>query len=118
MAHCAVLFCHDARQARMHESIHDQVKEVLNASTICPLFLWRGSGIVLIGEREEGRWILARGWLHGDRLEYVRRWSFAQPIPFSGQVRRLVMEAGGDVERARVEGSRALAWTESLASAF
>ncbi len=79
-----------------------------------PLFMWRGAGIVLFGAYEEGRWVLARGWLAGDRLEHVRRWSFAQPIPFSGQVRRLVMEAQADFAIAREEGFRALAWAESL----
>lgn len=78
-----------------------------------PLFMWRGAGIVLIGAYEEGRWVLARGWLAGDRLEHVRRWSFAQPIPFSGQVRRLVMEAMDDFAVARDEGFRALGWAES-----
>jgi hypothetical protein len=82
-----------------------------------PLFMWRGSGIVLIGEREGDRWVLARGWLQGDRLEYVRRWSFAQPLGFSGQVRRLVMEACGDFVQARDQGSRALEWTETAAKA-
>ena len=78
------------------------------------LFMWRGAEIILIGALEEGRWVLARGWLAADRLEHVRRWSFSQPIPFSGQVRRLVMEAHGDFTRAREEGSRALGWAESL----
>ena len=64
-------------------------------------------------EHEDGRWVLARAWLQGDRLEHVRRWSFAQPIPFSRQVRRLIMEANGDVALARDEGLRALAWTEA-----
>lgn len=80
-----------------------------------PLFMWRGAGIVLIGAYEDGRWVLARGWLAGDRLEHVRRWSFAQPIPFSGQVRRLVMEAMDDFSAARDEGFRALGWAEALA---
>ena len=75
--------------------------------------MWRGGGIILIGAHEGGCWILARAWLSGDRLEYVRRWSFAQPIPFSGQVRRLVMEANDDFSLARDEGRRALAWAES-----
>jgi hypothetical protein len=78
------------------------------------LFMWRGGGIVLFGEREGGRWVLARAWLEADRLEHVRRWSFAEAVPFSGQVRRLVMEASGDVALAREESLRALAWTESL----
>jgi hypothetical protein len=77
------------------------------------LFRWRGNGIVLIGTHEDGRWVLARAWHQGDRLEYVRRWSFAQPIPFSGQVRRLITEANGNVALARDEGLRALAWTEA-----
>lgn len=85
------------------------------ARDAAPLFLWRGAGIVLIGAYEDGRWVLSRGWLAGDRLEHVRRWSFAQPIPFSGQVRRLVMEALDDFAVARDEGFRALGWAEALA---
>ena len=77
------------------------------------LFTWRGNGIVLIGTREEGRWVLARAWLHGDRLQHVRRWSFTQPIPYSGQVRRLIMEANGNFVLARDEALRALAWAEA-----
>jgi hypothetical protein len=97
----------------MNESIRDATPESLVATSAPLLFMWRGAGIVLIGEREGDRWVLARGWLHGDRLEYVRRWSFAQPIPFSGQVRRLVMEACADSALARDEGMRALSWAES-----
>ncbi len=77
------------------------------------LFMWRGGGILLLGERSGDRWVLARGWLAGDRLEYVRRWSFADPVSFSGQVRRLVMEACGESSQAREEGLRAHAWSES-----
>ena len=84
------------------------------ARDTAPLFMWRGAGIVLFGEYQDGRWVLARGWLAGDRLEHVRRWSFAQPIPFSGQVRRLVMDALDDFAVAREEGFRALTWAESL----
>jgi hypothetical protein len=87
--------------------------DVANPTT--HLFMWRGNGIVLMGTLDAGRWILARAWLQGDRLEYVRRWSFAQPIPFSGQVRRLITEASGNVALARDEGLRALAWTETAA---
>lgn len=78
------------------------------------LFMWRGNGIVLLGTVEDGRWVLARSWLRGDRLEHVRRWSFAAPIPFSGQVRRLVQEASDDPARAQAEGLRALAWSEAI----
>jgi|SRR5215207_8178595 hypothetical protein len=83
------------------------------ASSIATLFTWRGSGIVLIGTRENDRWILARAWLEDDRLEHVRRWSFAQPIPYSRQVRRLIMEATGNVVLARDEALHALAWAEA-----
>ena len=87
----------------------------LNPATIPTdsLFRWRGNGIVLIGTRENGRWILARGWLEDDRLQHVRRWSFAQPIPFSRQVRRLITEATGNVALARDEALHALAWAEA-----
>ncbi|MCC2628203.1 MAG: hypothetical protein K0S14_1853 [Thermomicrobiales bacterium] len=82
-------------------------------SPIATLFTWRGSGIVLIGTRENDRWILARAWLEDDRLEHVRRWSFAQPISYSRQVRRLIMEATGNVVLARDEALQALAWAEA-----
>jgi hypothetical protein len=97
----------------MSEKTSEVTPRVLSTAQTTLLFMWRGSGIVLIGERDNDRWVLARGWLQGDRLEYVRRWSFAQPIPFSGQVRRLVMEASGDFGQARDEGLRALSWTEA-----
>jgi hypothetical protein len=96
----------------MNDSILDPIAPYAAAQTPA-LFMWRGSDIVLFGERSEGRWILARAWLQGDRLEYVRRWSFAEPVRFSGQVRRLVMEASGIATLAREEGLRALAWTEA-----
>ena len=47
------------------------------------------------------------------RLEHVRRWSFAQPILFSRQVRRLITDANGNGALARDEGLRALAWAEA-----
>ncbi len=78
------------------------------------LFLWRGNGIVLLGQHSEGRWILARGWVTADALEHVRRWSFAAPGPFAGQVRRLVAEATGDQVLARDESARALAWVSAI----
>jgi hypothetical protein len=80
------------------------------------LFMWRGHGIVLIGQHSEGRWVLARGWVTGDALEHVRRWSFAAPGPFAGQVRRLVAEASGDHVLARDESARALAWVALAAN--
>ncbi len=98
----------------MNDSVIDPITLPVSAQTTI-LFMWRGSGIVLLGEQAEGRWILARAWLQGDCLEYVRRWSFAEPISFARQVRRLVMEASGDSTLARDEGQRALAWTEAIA---
>src|SRR5215213_1225412 len=83
------------------------------ASPTANLFMWRGNGIVLIGTHEDGRWVLARAWLQGDHLQHVRRWSFTQPIPYSGQVRRLIMEATGNFVLARDEAHRALAWAEA-----
>ena len=97
----------------MYEPAIDPTAPHLTGNATASLFMWRGGGIVLIGAHEDGRWVLARAWLQGDRLEHVRRWTFAQPIPFSGQVRRLVTEANGDVALARDEGLRALAWAES-----
>ncbi len=83
--------------------------------TASELFMWRAGCILLLGEREDEHFILARSWLHGDCLAHVRRWRFAAPVPFSGQVRRLVMEACGDPALARDQGLRARDWAESLA---
>jgi hypothetical protein len=80
------------------------------------LFMWRGNGIVLLGQCSEGRWVLARGWVTVDALEHVRRWSFAAPGPFAGQVRRLVADATGDQVLARDESARALAWISTMAA--
>ncbi len=97
----------------MNEFALDPIASPLPASAIEGLFTWRGAGIVLIGSRDEGRWVLARGWLEGDRLAHVRRWSFTQPVLFSRQVRRLVTEARGEAGDAGEEALRALAWAES-----
>jgi len=98
----------------MHDFVADPSAPPLVRGETTPLFMCRGAGIVLIGTHENGRWVLARAWLEGDRLEHVRRWSFPRPIPFSGQVRRLIIDATGDSVTARDEGFRALAWTEAL----
>lgn len=100
----------------MHEFAVSPSTPSLSASSAAGLFTWRGGGIVLIGTHEDGHWVLARGWLRDDRLEHVRRWIFAQPIRFSGQVRRLVMEANGGAEDARDEAQRALAWAEAASA--
>lgn len=86
-------------------------------TTVSSLFMWRGHGIVLFGELSDGRWILARGWATADALEHVRRWSFADPGPFAGQVRRLVAEASGDQGLARDERARALVWAAAMVAA-
>jgi len=100
----------------MSERVDNPVATTAVADQATGLFMWRGAGIVLFGERKDGRFVLARAWLQGDRLEHVRRWTFAQPIPFSGQVRRLILEACGDHAEARAEGHRALAWAEHAPS--
>jgi hypothetical protein len=100
------------KRTQMNEPTNIPVALQGVASPTANLFMWRGNGIVLFGTHHEGRWVLARAWLQGDRLEHVRRWSFAQPIPFSGQVRRLITDASGNIALARDEGLRALAWAE------
>jgi hypothetical protein len=80
------------------------------------LFLWRGNGIVLMGQEEDGRFVLARGWIENDRLAHVRRWRFATPEQFAGQVRRLVMEASGDYQLAANERLASLNWLASCQS--
>lgn len=77
-----------------------------------PIFAWSGGGVVLLGERAADRWVVARGWRQGDRLGDVRRWSFADPRAFAGQIRRLAAEASGDRAAAVSVGTAALAWTE------
>jgi hypothetical protein len=99
----------------MNDSLLDPVASTVVGGATAALFMWRGAGIVLFGEREGDRWVLARAWLRGDSLEYVRRWSFVQPRSFSGQVRRLIMEATADCALARDEGMRARAWAEAAA---
>lgn len=97
----------------MHESPRrDHPASIL--SVVPDLFLWRGHGIVLLGEYADGRWVLARGWAAADALEHVRRWSFASPGAFAGQVRRLVTEASRDPLAGRAESARALAWTQAM----
>lgn len=110
MTNCAL---NAADRIRMKEPSINPTALHPAANPTAGLFTWRGNGIVLIGTREDSRWVLARAWLQGDRLQHVRRWSFAQPIPYSGQVRRLIMEANGNFELARNEGLRALAWAEA-----
>jgi hypothetical protein len=79
------------------------------------LFGWTGGGIVLFGERDGERWIVARAWRKGDALTDVRRWSFAAPAMFVRQVRRLVLEATDDATAARTAGSDAERWANALA---
>jgi hypothetical protein len=97
----------------MNEPIIDPIALHPAANPTGSLFMWRGNGIVLIGTREDDRWVLARAWLEDDRLQHVRRWSFTQPISYSRQVRRLIMEATGNVVLARDEAVHALAWAEA-----
>ena len=100
-------------RTQMNEPTISRISVPGVASPAAHLFMWRGNGIVLIGTHDDGRWVLARAWLQGDQLEHVRRWSFAQPMLFSRQVRRLITEANDNVALARDEGARALAWAEA-----
>src|SRR5690606_28836574 len=102
----------DLKRIRMNDFVTDSPAFASVGDATGTLFMWRGNGIVLFGTEEDGRWVLARGWIEGEHLQHVRRWSFAAPIPFSGQVRRLVQEATGDTAQAEREGMRALGWTE------
>ena len=101
------------KRIQMNEPTITPIARHAVASPTANLFMWRGNGIVLIGTYDDNRWVLARAWLQGDRLEHVRRWSFAQPIRFSRQVRRLITEANDNVALAHDEGLRALAWAEA-----
>jgi hypothetical protein len=80
------------------------------------LYGWRGAEIVLLGEYRDERWTVARGWIAGDALTNIRRWTFAAPSAFAGQVRRLVLEATNDSAVAREAGSDALRWAEMTPS--
>jgi hypothetical protein len=99
----------------MNESLRDHVLPDSPLETPVPMFMWRGAGIVLLGERDGDRFVLARGWLRDDRLTDVRRWSFKDRHRFSVQVRRLVVEAGRETCEGVAEGARALDWAESAA---
>jgi hypothetical protein len=79
------------------------------------LYGWRGGGIVLLGDYRDERWTIARGWVTADAMTDVRRWTFAAPSAFAGQVRRLVLEASGDGALARVRGAEALRWATTVA---
>lgn len=85
----------------------------LGGSAAADLFAWSGGQIVLFAEQSGDHWIVARGWRHGDRLEHVRRWSFADPARFAGQIRRLVREATDDAAQASGLYHDALTWAQS-----
>jgi hypothetical protein len=95
---------------RFHHPVPVQETE---ADAFAPVFRWRGGRIVLLGHFDDDRWTLARGWLAADALTDVRRWNFAAPRAFAGQVRRLVLEATDDAARSRDAFGVALAWAEA-----
>lgn len=83
------------------------------------LLAWRGGAVVLLGERADARWVLARAWPEGDRLTDVRRWRFDSRDRFVAQVYRLVREATSREDDAVHARAAALRWTErSAASHF
>ena len=103
-----------AKGAPVSERLHHPVAGLAAAiDPLAPVFRWRGGRIVLLGHYDDGRWTLARGWLAGDALTDVRRWNFAAPRAFAGQVRRLVLEATDESAGSRDAFATALAWAES-----
>ncbi len=81
------------------------------------IFAWRGDRVVLLVERAESSWVVARGWRRGDRLVDIRRWSFSSPQLLAGQVRRLVREATGNHRDADATATALLAWAAEQADA-
>ncbi|MFM9107363.1 MAG: hypothetical protein ACKOWF_11775, partial [Chloroflexota bacterium] len=67
-----------------------------DAFTRDALFGWRGSSVVVFGDYRDERWTVSRGWIEGDALRNIRRWTFGAPSAFAGQVRRLVLDATND----------------------
>jgi hypothetical protein len=57
------------------------------------LFCWSNGLVLLLVDRSEDAWVIARGWHEGDGLVDVRRWRFACERRLIGQMRRLVHEA-------------------------
>ena len=92
----------------------DGVRQRPAPTSSANIFAWSGGGIVLLGERTDGRWVVARGWRRDDRLTDVRRWSFADPRAFAGQVRRLAREVASDPAASATAGAAALAWAQAL----
>ena len=74
------------------------------------IFTWRGGGVVLIAERSDSAWVVARGWLHGDQLTDIRRWSFSSSQLLAGQIRRLVREATRNHLDADAAVAEIVAW--------
>lgn len=77
-----------------------------------PLFMWSNDDVVLLGDFREGRWTVSRGWLGAGTMYDVRRWTFAAPSAFAGQVRRLVLDATDSSLIARDVGDQALEWAK------
>jgi hypothetical protein len=74
-----------------------------------PLFLQQAGRTLLIGYRDDGQWVLARGWRKGDCFTDIRRWRFQNPVQFIAQVTRLVRETvdgGSDDAAARSAAER------------
>ena len=75
-----------------------------------PLFTWSDGRAVLIAERTPAGVTLSRGWRVHDELNDVRRWQFAEAVPFGGQIRRLVRDATGSDATGATVAAEALAW--------
>ena len=85
----------------------------------CPeagLFLWRSPSVVLMGQMEGDRWIVSRGWIRGDTLSHVRRWSFSSAAGLCTQIHRLAFEATASRPEAEAAGAAARTWASMTAS--
>lgn len=74
------------------------------------IFGWSNGRIVLLIDRDEHTWVVARGWRQGDALVDVRRWHFDSDRRAIGQIRRLVREATDQPDEADEVANRASAW--------
>lgn len=71
---------------------------------------------MLLGYREGGEWILARGWRTRDRFGDIRRWRFTDAEHFASQAFRLIRDEGLNDSSAKDAESAALAWAMGVSS--
>lgn len=74
------------------------------------LFAWSDGLIVLFVERDDGHWVIARGWRQADRLTDVRRWRFVDAERLLGQLRRLIRERTDHDETSAIAVNALAEW--------